>query len=109
MWKRPPGAAGFDDGQPKPVYYGLGWNVRPVGDRGRANTWHSGLISGTSTILVRRHDGLNWAVLFNTDRNPGGKVLSGIIDPLVHQAADEVKEWPTADQFGKYLGTKPGR
>lgn len=109
MWKRPPGAAGFDDGQPKPVYYGLGWSVRPVGDRGRANTWHTGLISGTSTILVRRHDGLNWAVLFNTDRNPDGKVLSGIIDPLVHQAADEVKEWPAADQFGKDLGTKPGR
>jgi N-acyl-D-amino-acid deacylase len=109
IWKRPSGAAGFEDGKPKPVYYGLGWNVRPVGDTGRASTWHSGLISGTSTILVRRHDGLNWAVLFNTDRNPDGKVLSGIIDPLVHEAADEVKEWPMADQFGKYLGTKPGR
>ncbi len=109
MWKRPSGAAGFEGAEPKPVYYGLGWNVRPVGNTGRANTWHSGLNSGTSTILVRRHDGLNWAVLFNSDRNPDGKVLSGIIDPLVHEAADVVKEWPVVDQFGKYLGSKSSR
>lgn len=109
MWKRPSGAAGFEDSKPKPVYYGLGWNVRPVDDIGRASTWHAGLINGTSTILIRRHDGLNWAVLFNTDRNPDGKVLSGIIDPLVHEAADEVKEWPRVDLFGKYLGSKSSR
>lgn len=95
MWERPTGAAGFDAGdKPRDVYYGCGWNVRPVGAVGAANTWHSGLISGTSTLLVRRHDGLNWAVLFNTDRNPDGRVLSGLIDPLVHRAADEVKQWP---------------
>lgn len=96
MWAVPPGAPGHDaDGKPLPLYYGCGWQVRMVEDGQRINTFHSGLIAGTSTILVRRHDGLNWAVLFNTDSNQGGKTLSGIVDPLVHQAAGAVRSWPT--------------
>ena len=43
------------------VWYGCGWSVRVVGP-GKINTWHSGALAGTSTILVRRHDGLTWAV-----------------------------------------------
>jgi CubicO group peptidase (beta-lactamase class C family) len=103
MWERPLGRAGYDaNGKPAEVYYGCGWQVRPVGKSGR-NTWHSGLIAGTSTLLVRRSDGLNWAVLFNTDQDPKGQVLGDMIDPLIHGAADEVKSWPDGDQFGTYL------
>jgi N-acyl-D-amino-acid deacylase len=95
MFARPGGAAGFEaSGQPKTPYYGCGWLVRPVGDEGRANIWHTGLIAGTTTLLVRRHDGLNWAVLFNTDSNPSGENLAGLIDPLVHAATDAVRHWP---------------
>lgn len=94
---RPEGSAGHDaEGKPKPAYYGCGWNVRPVRRGNGANIWHDGLIAGTSALLVRRHDGLNWAVLFNTDRTAEGKVLSGLIDPLIHQAADAVRDWPEA-------------
>ena len=103
MFERPPGRPGHDDkGKPSETYYGCGWSVRPVGKNGR-NTWHNGLIAGTSTLLVRRFDGLNWAVLFNTDADPKGKELSGMIDPLVHDAADAVKVWPEADLFPKFL------
>lgn len=78
---------------PGVVWYGLGWRVRDVGG-GRKNAWHTGLLTGgTSTIMVRRHDGLSWAVLFNTDRSgTSGETLSGLIDPLVHRAVNEVKE-----------------
>jgi N-acyl-D-amino-acid deacylase len=97
MWDCPAGAAGHDaGGNPKSVFYGLGWDVRPQ-QAGGVNAWHSGLISGTSTLLVRRSDGLSWAVLFNTDRTPDGKVLSGIIDPLIHRAAAEVTAWPEGE------------
>ena len=90
MWRQPHGSpVTREEGDPLDVFYGCGWFVRPMGKRG-VNTWHTGLISGTSTLLVRRHDGLNWAVLFNSDRNQNGKVLSGLIDPLLHDAADEV-------------------
>jgi N-acyl-D-amino-acid deacylase len=79
------------------VYYGLGWSVRPVGKKGKANTWHTGGLPGTSTLLVRRHDGLDWAVLFNLARTTKGKYLANKIDPLVHRAANAVKVWPEID------------
>lgn len=103
MWARPEGEAGFDaDKKPKPTYYGCGWNVRPVGDTGKVTAWHMGLISGTSTLLVRRSDGLNWAVLFNTDANADGKRPASLIDGPMHDAADSVKKWPEGDLFEKF-------
>ena len=103
LWQRPPGPAGFTRaGRPKPNYYGCGWDVVSAGP-GRANTWHTGLIPGTSTLLVRRWDGLTWAVLFNTDLTAGGKVVADVIDPLVHEAADGVKKWPDGDLFPRLL------
>jgi len=52
---------------------------------------------------VRRHDGLCWAVLFNTRANAKGTYLGNLIDPLVHEAADKVKRWPKRDLFEKGL------
>jgi N-acyl-D-amino-acid deacylase len=46
------------------IYYGLGWNVQPVGDE--ANWWHTGSLPGTMTFLYRASNGLTWAALFNT-------------------------------------------
>ncbi len=91
MWARPTGLAGFDSGEkPKPVYYGCGWDVRPLRQAGRLNTWHTGLIPGTSALLVRRWDGFNWAVLFNTDASTNGDILSTRIDGPLHGAIDAV-------------------
>jgi CubicO group peptidase (beta-lactamase class C family) len=100
MFSRPPGEAGLDPrGKPRDAYYGFGWEVRPIGNTGKANSWHTGLLDGTSTILVRRFDGLNWAVLFNTQEDAKGANLAGEIDSLVHEAADKVKKWPNIDLF----------
>ena len=99
MFARPDGLAGHaKDGKPKGVYYGCGWQVRPVGG-GKLNTWHNGALDGTATLLVRRSDGLTWAVLFNTRSNAKGASLTGLIDPMLHQAADKVKRWPDKDLF----------
>ena len=94
MFAPPEGVAGHDeDGSMKAAYYGCGWNVRPM--RQSANTWHMGRINGTSTLLVRRHDGLNWAVLFNTDRSrANNQPPASLIDSLMHRAAAQVKVWP---------------
>jgi CubicO group peptidase (beta-lactamase class C family) len=97
MFGRPPGAAGLEGNKPgappAAVWYGCGWSVRDVG-LGRINTWHEGLLDGTSSLLVRRWDGLDWAVLLNQDRDDNGKTLADQIDPLVHRAADAVRSWP---------------
>lgn len=99
MFARPPGPAGFEpDGTPKDAYHGCGWSVRPVG-RDAANTWHNGALAGTASILVRRSDGLNWAVLFNTRDDSDGHVLAAKVDPLVHQAAELVRVWPDKNLF----------
>ncbi len=76
-----------------PVWYGCGWSVRRAGRSGR-NTWHTGLLSGTSTLLVRRHDGFSWAVLFNSQHGRDAKTLAGLIDGQVHRAVDRVQSWP---------------
>ena len=95
LFARPPGAAGKEaNGKPRAAYYACGWMVRPVGDTGQANIWHTGSLDGTSTLLVRRHDGLAWAVLFNSRASAKKKEPAAAIDPLVHQAADAVKNWP---------------
>jgi N-acyl-D-amino-acid deacylase len=103
MFERPADAAGHDaQGKPKDVYYACGWNVRRAGKDGR-NTWHTGSLDGTSTLLVRRTDGLDWAVMFNCRDGAGGKQIAGAIDPLVHKAADAVADWPRVDHFNKWL------
>jgi hypothetical protein len=100
MVARPKGIAGHDNtGKPKAAYYGLGWAIRPVRNTGKFNRWHSGGLDGTSTILVLRHDGICWAVLFNTRQAVDGQAASNKIDSLVHSAANAVKEWPKHDLF----------
>ena len=102
MFARPAGLAGYDaDGNAKPTYYSCGWTNRVIGD-GKFNRWHSGSLPGTATILVRRHDGKNWAVLFNARVSPHTSHLGGAIDGPVHLAADAVKAWPEHDLFGDF-------
>jgi CubicO group peptidase (beta-lactamase class C family) len=94
MFAPPAGPVGHrKDGKPKGNYYACGWQVVKVGP-GQVNTFHTGLLDGTNTILVRRFDGLTWAVLFNAHETPKGKEPVDLIDGLVHEAADAVKHWP---------------
>jgi len=109
MFARPTGEPGFDAGIPKSVYYGLGWfvrtRVRTEGDNeistlgDKLSQWHTGSLDGTSTILVRRHDGLCWAVLFNTRHSIPEKAPARLIDRAIHKTANAIQEWPAGDEF----------
>jgi N-acyl-D-amino-acid deacylase len=102
MFARPGGAAGFEaDGTAKTRHYGCGWSVIEHGNKGGANHWHTGGLDGTSTLMVRRADGLNWVVLLNAGRNEDGEFYCSSLDPLMHRAADAVTEWPERDLFGE--------
>ena len=90
MFSRPPGI------KPNDVWYGCGWLVRRV-KQGTVNTWHSGSLPGTYSLLVRRWDGMSWVVLFNKRSRVDGK-----IDAALHRAADAVETWPSHDLFPKY-------
>ena len=100
MFARPDGLAGHDQGrQAERRILRLRLAGAPVGDGSKMNTWHNGALDGTATLLVRRPDGLCWAVLFNARKTAANTELSGAIDPLVHQAANKVKRWPKRDLF----------
>jgi N-acyl-D-amino-acid deacylase len=99
MFARPAGQAGFaKDGKPLDSYYACGWSI-VVENPSCTNTWHAGSLDGTATILVRRCDGLTWVVLFNTLNDPRGESLTGLVDGLVHEAANRVQRWPARDLF----------
>jgi N-acyl-D-amino-acid deacylase len=99
MHIRPEGEAGFEkDGKPKEVFYTLGWINRLLPD-GKIDHWHTGSLPGTATILIRRHDGKNFIALFNGRVSPKAAHLGRAIDPLLHEAANAVTEWPTIDLF----------
>ena len=72
-----------------------------MGTGGNANYWHTGSLPGTCALLVRRWDGLSWAVLFN-QRSDDDKLPDNEIDPALHRAADAVTEWPKFDLFRQY-------
>jgi CubicO group peptidase (beta-lactamase class C family) len=82
-----------------PAYYGLGWWIRPVGHS--ANWSHNGSLPGTMTLLVRAHNGLKWAVLFNLRPEDDGKFL-GEMDGGMWKAAGRVSKWPEGDLFTRY-------
>lgn len=88
----------------KPVWYGMGWQVRKKRDVSESlldkyNLWHSGALAGTSTLLVRRNDGFAWAVLFNTDRSTSGDRLAGLVDSQMHRAVGMIDVWPDYNLF----------
>jgi N-acyl-D-amino-acid deacylase len=102
MLAPPPGPVGHGPkGRPKTSYYACGWDVRPAG-AGKYTKWHTGLLAGSSTLLVCRDDGINWAVLFNGDAGKDGKEFAGLIDPLLHKPASEIKDWPEIDLFQRF-------
>lgn len=84
----------------KGLYYGLGWEVRPV--PGGRDVWHTGNLPGTYTLLSRRSSGLTWTVLFNQQDDPSS-LSYGEIDLEVRKTADAVKRWPAGDLSGRYF------
>jgi N-acyl-D-amino-acid deacylase len=101
MFARPEGKAGVEvDGN----YPGCGWFVWPEDRHAhRAYASSNGLVAGTSSYLMRRRDGINWAVLFNAANGPDGKPLMIKLRDLSNTAFDGVKKWPKSDQFSTLL------
>ncbi|WP_433160609.1 serine hydrolase domain-containing protein [Kribbella sp. CA-247076] len=83
-------------------YYGLGWQVRPTSGGTGRNTWHTGSLPGSYSLLVRTYSGMSWAALFNRRDDASGKSYADI-DGAMWTAANGVKSWPTHDYFPKYF------
>jgi N-acyl-D-amino-acid deacylase len=82
-------------------YYSLGWSNRIVGD-GQVDHWHTGSLPGTATILLRRHDGRNLVVLFNSRVSPQATHLGREITRRLHETTDSITDWPEIDLFDDF-------
>ncbi len=72
----------------------LGW----TGTDGRGNWWRTGTFAGTSAIVMRQNNGLNWAVFFNSSTYRGSG-LSRDINREVLTALNKIENWPDHDLF----------
>jgi N-acyl-D-amino-acid deacylase len=104
MFARPP-VIGYDpDGKPKEIYKGCGWFVRTL-PGGRTVTYDRGLLDGTSALVVREGNGIDWAVIFNSDTDRRySKELAVLLDPLIDHAIGSLREWPSYDLYGNFSG-----
>ena len=82
-------------------YYGCGWSVRLAGPKGELSTSHNGSLPGTATFLVRRWDGISWAMLFN-QRSADKSKPDSAIEAALHRAADAMTAWPEPDLFAQF-------
>ena len=95
MWSRPPGQNTTDK-----HYYAAGWDVRPIANPpGTLDASHSGLLDGTFTYFVRRHDGINWAALFNKSPSAPNAPSYNAINFEINNAANSVANWAANKLF----------
>jgi CubicO group peptidase (beta-lactamase class C family) len=88
MFGRPAGAPGENKDKFGDFYYACGWFVRPY-EGGKMTTWHIGSLPGSSTELVRRYDGMTWAILFNSRDTRAKTVPHELIEAKLFEAADD--------------------
>jgi N-acyl-D-amino-acid deacylase len=99
MFAPPVGLAGNSDPNGAQDFYAGGWQVvRPAGG-GVTLQMHSGSLPGTNTMLVRRSDGRNFAVLFNARETPRPGGLSTAAAAEINRVLDGIKELPAVDFF----------
>jgi CubicO group peptidase (beta-lactamase class C family) len=81
----------------KERFYGFGWVICPQ-PGGSTNWFHDGLLAGTRSLLIRSHDGLAMAALFNGNPADKGDFYREL-DQMLWNAANEVNKWPAGDMF----------
>jgi N-acyl-D-amino-acid deacylase len=102
MFAAPTGLASGDQKPEDDTYYSCGWTNRPLED-GKFDSWHTGSLPGTATILVRRHDGRNFAIVFNARSSPEVAHFGREIHQRLSKTLDEIDNWPDTDLFSEYM------
>jgi N-acyl-D-amino-acid deacylase len=83
-------------------YYSLGWMNGPSTEGEGFNNWHMGSLPGTATLMMRRHDGRTFAILFNGRSSPNATHFGKAILADFSKALDNVEKWPKNDLFPKF-------
>jgi N-acyl-D-amino-acid deacylase len=99
MFARPEGLAKYGiPGDPK-AFYSLGWINKPSTASDATDNWHFGSLPGTASLLMRRHDGRTFAILFNARSSPSAEHFGKAIKDAISRALDGIRNWPEIDLF----------
>lgn len=77
----------------------LGWR----GTDGYGTWWRTGTMSGTSALLMRHKNEINWVVLVNQSTKKSSKIHNDI-SRTMFRALRTVNEWPGGDMFNIEAG-----
>ncbi len=72
----------------------IGWK----GSDGNGTWWRTGTLTGTSALLVRQNNGINWIIVTNTTTWKRSRIHSET-SRTMFRAISSVKEWPEYDLF----------
>ena len=75
-------------------YNMIGWK----GADGRGTWWRTGTLTGTSALIVRQNNGVNWIIITNTTTWKRSRIHSET-SRTMFRATASVKEWPEIDLF----------
>ncbi len=75
-------------------YNMIGWK----GSDGRGTWWRTGTLTGTSALLVRQNNGINWIIVMNTTTWKRSRIHSET-SRTMFRAIASVREWPEYDLF----------
>lgn len=75
-------------------YDKIGWK----GGDGHGTWWRTGTLTGTSALLVRQNNGINWVIVMNTTTWKKSRIHSET-SRTMFRAISSVKEWPEYDLF----------
>ncbi|MCC7475195.1 MAG: serine hydrolase, partial [Pirellulales bacterium] len=92
---------GMKKGDPKKknpkAYYSLGWmnSPAPRGSQGDLDSGHNGSLAGTATVLLRKHNGRNFSIVFNARSSPAAKHFGMAMQERFSRELDQIEDWPT--------------
>lgn len=103
LCERPDGLAGYNkEGDKLRNYYGLGWQITSDPDGNVRIQEHGGALQGTNTKLVRRSDGRNYAVLFNSRVSPTSPNIVNEIVAKINAELDRLAPVGDTDYYREY-------
>jgi CubicO group peptidase (beta-lactamase class C family) len=79
----------------------IGWR----GADGYGTWWRTGTLTGTSALIIRTKNGINWVVLMNTTTK-GRSRIHNEMSKTMFNAVKSVKQWPEYDLFN-YRNIEP--
>lgn len=60
--------------------------------------WRTGYLTGSSALMVRQQDGLNWVIMLNTSTYKHSRIHR-YVSGMMFNAVNRVHDWPTIDLF----------